>query len=316
MHWKTTILPTYEIRKSREQKNAFIEMLRKNYGGALTVEESRYIGKAENIIIGDPEKAKIVFTAHYDTCARLPFPNFITPKNPLVYIVYQIILAVVMLIPAFGLTLLTAVLSKSLPEFVALVLTELMMFAVVGFELWWMLAGPENKHTANDNTSGIVTVLTLADKLGFDDYAYILFDKEEMGLLGSTAFAKQHPNVKNNTLIVNFDCVSDGDNMLMAFSKAAQSTELYAKISENADRIMGEYGKTPVVTSLSTTIYPSDQQVFRKSAAVASLKRAKFIGLYMDRIHTANDTVFMEDNINALVKLFSEAAQDEKQHIL
>ena len=41
-------------------------------------------------VLGDPETAKVVFSAHYDTCARLPFPNFIAPKNLLVTLGYTL----------------------------------------------------------------------------------------------------------------------------------------------------------------------------------------------------------------------------------
>lgn len=307
MKWKDKILPSYEIRKSAKQKSDFIDMLKENYGEQLHIEESKAFVKSRNIVLGNADKAKVIFTAHYDTCAVLPFPNFITPKNLPVFVLYQILLTVALLVPAFIAVILVATLISNLNqnEEVGLILSELTMFAVIGFELWWMLAGPENKHTANDNTSGVVAVLTLADRLGFDDYAYILFDNEEKGLLGSASYAKAHPDIRNNTLVVNFDCVSDGDNILMSFSKNAMKTDVYKRVSEKADSVMLQYGKNPVVTTASTTIYPSDQQAFKNSVAVASLNKAKFVGLYMDKIHTSKDIVFMEDNINALTDMFS-----------
>lgn len=312
MKWKDKILPSYEIRKSAKQKSDFIDMLKENYGEQLHIEESKAFVKSRNIVLGNADKAKVIFTAHYDTCAVLPFPNFITPKNLPVFVLYQILLTVALLVPAFIAVILVATLISNLNqnEEVGLILSELTMFAVIGFELWWMLAGPENKHTANDNTSGVVAVLTLADRLGFDDYAYILFDNEEKGLLGSASYAKAHPDIRNNTLVVNFDCVSDGDNILMSFSKNAMKTDVYKRVSEKADSVMLQYGKNPVVTTASTTIYPSDQQAFKNSVAVASLNKAKFVGLYMDKIHTSKDIVFMEDNINALTDMFSVAVSE------
>lgn len=312
MKWKDKILPSYEIRKSAKQKSDFIDMLKENYGEQLHIEESKAFVKSRNIVLGNADKAKVIFTAHYDTCAVLPFPNFITPKNLPVFVLYQLLLTVALLVPAFIAVILVATLISNLNqnEEVGLILSELTMFAVIGFELWWMLAGPENKHTANDNTSGVVAVLTLADRLGFDDYAYILFDNEEKGLLGSASYAKAHPDIRNNTLVVNFDCVSDGDNILMSFSKNAMKTDVYKRVSEKADSVMLQYGKNPVVTTASTTIYPSDQQAFKNSVAVASLNKAKFVGLYMDKIHTSKDIVFMEDNINALTDMFSVAVSE------
>ena len=34
---------------------------------------------AKNVIVGNEKEAKLLFTAHYDTAPKLPFPNLITP---------------------------------------------------------------------------------------------------------------------------------------------------------------------------------------------------------------------------------------------
>ena len=44
-------------------------------------------------------------------------------------------------------------------------------------------------------------------------------------------------------------------------------------------------------------IYPSDQKAFAKGVGICSLKYHKFWGYYMNRIHTAKDTVLDEGNI-------------------
>lgn len=46
-----------------------------------------------------------------------------------------------------------------------------------------------------------------------------------------------------------------------------------------------------------TTLCPSDQMRFPCSAAAIALKKKRFLGLYLDRIHTKRDTVFQEENI-------------------
>jgi hypothetical protein len=43
--------------------------------------------------------------------------------------------------------------------------------------------------------------------------------------------------------------------------------------------------------------YPSDQANFSRGVGAAALKKAKGGLLYMDRIHTKRDTVYMEENI-------------------
>ena len=78
------ILRDWQVRKTKAQKLRFIEFLQSRLPG-LRVEEGGW-PLCRNLVLGDPENADVVFTAHYDTCARLPFPNFITPNNLLIYL--------------------------------------------------------------------------------------------------------------------------------------------------------------------------------------------------------------------------------------
>lgn len=71
------IFDNYQVRKTKSQKTAFIDLL-KQYYPDLTVEEGG-VPRNRNIVIGDVEHANIIVTAHYDTCAQLPFPNLIAP---------------------------------------------------------------------------------------------------------------------------------------------------------------------------------------------------------------------------------------------
>ena len=76
----------------------------RSYGerlGYVYAEEKGALG-ARNVLFGDPEKADYLVTAHYDTCARLPFPNFITPCNVGIYLLYQIVVALLFCVPVLG----------------------------------------------------------------------------------------------------------------------------------------------------------------------------------------------------------------------
>ena len=96
--WREDILPAYEIRKTKRQKTAFIDHLAEIYGSRMQVEEWGTLVKSRNIVLGNPDTASVIYTAHYDTCARVPFPNFITPKNIALYLLYQILLGLVMVV--------------------------------------------------------------------------------------------------------------------------------------------------------------------------------------------------------------------------
>ena len=98
--------------------------------------------------------------------------------------------------------------------------------------LFIFICGPASKTTVNDNTSGVTTVLDVMKELPQDQrnkVAFVLFDLEEAGILGSASFASKHKSIKKNTLVINFDCVSDGETMMFGLNK---STEKYAELLE------------------------------------------------------------------------------------
>ena len=123
--------------------------------------------------------------------------------------------------------------------------------------------------------------------------AFVFFDHEETGLLGSTLFHKRFKKIMDDKLLINFDCVSDGDHMMVSATKAARNTyadQLKAAFLPTAD-------KSILFTNSERTYYPSDQVGFKTAVAVASLKHKRFLGYYMDRIHTSKDTEFDTRNI-------------------
>lgn len=292
------ILDTYQIRKTRRQKEAFRTLLREvaeAYGYPVREEVSPWI-RSTNVIVGDLESARVVFTAHYDTCARLPFPNFLAPKNLAISLLYQIGIAAVLILIVAALSALLGMLgvqSEWLPG--ARLWAVLLLLCVM------MFAGPANPHTANDNTSG-VTVLTEAmaalpeqDRAGV---AFVFFDNEESGLFGSAFFKKKHDIQMRRTVLVNFDCVSDGDHMLLVVNKALEKDGIRMEALRRA--LVAPQGKTTEIASANRAFYPSDQMHFPMGAAAVALRHKPIIGYYVSRIHTARDTQYDEANIEML----------------
>jgi len=286
-----TILEKYQVRKSKKQKLAFAELLR-SYIPQLQVQEGGF-PRNRNLIVGDPATAKVILGAHYDTCARLPFPNFITPKKPLIAIAYGILIALPVIAVMFLVNFLTALIfwDPLLNYWVTLLLYLAIMYL--------MLAGPANKHTANDNTSGVITLLEIYQKMDpqmRSEVCFVFFDNEEAGLLGSGYFRKKYKKSVKNTLMINFDCVSDGDHFLLGISKNANQKYRVAI----ARAFTPEGNKQVLLENLKKIYYPSDQAGFPTAIAVAALKYKKPFGYYMDKIHTKRDTVFDEQNITYL----------------
>lgn len=286
-----TILEKHQVRKTTKQKLAFIEFLRERCP-QLEVQEGGCI-KCRNIVIGNPEKADVILTAHYDTCAALPLPNFIAPKNPVLTLLYSLIL----IIPLFGIMLLV---NWGLNLFNNYFLLNYFLSLAVYFGLLLLIIlGPANKHTANDNTSGVIVLCELLARLPEDKkdkVAFVFFDHEESGLIGSGVFRKKYKNIVKDKFLINFDCVSDGDYMMLATTKPAR--ELYGKAIDEA--FADADNKRVMIERLEKVYYPSDHSGFPVALAVAALKKGKFVGYYMDRIHTWRDTVFDEKNIDLI----------------
>jgi Zn-dependent M28 family amino/carboxypeptidase len=126
----------------------------------------------------------------------------------------------------------------------------------------------------------------------------VFFDNEENGLLGSAFFRKLHKkDGLNNKLMINYDCVSDGEHMLFVLNKPA--------LKAYGDDFVSAFPNTAEVTahveSSSDTMYPSDQAGFPVGVGVAAMKKKRFVGLYIDRIHTIRDTVMRRENIEYLI---------------
>ncbi len=290
------IFRKYQVRKNKKQKTAFIEYVKQlssEWGYSFRVEKGT-LG-ARNIVVGDPSKAKVIYTAHYDTCPVLPFPNFITPKCIALYLLYQvgiifaIFAAVALCIGA--LAVLAETLNLGLD--VTFWATEITYFGL----LFLLLAGPANKHTANDNTSGVTLLIDIMHELPEEErekVAFVFFDLEEMGLFGSMSFAKKHKAEMKDKLLLNFDCVSDGENMLFALRKNAKK---YRNAIETAFEATDGFC---VDIADKGVFYPSDQMQFPCGVGVASLRSTKGGLLYMNRIHTRRDVIYREENIQFL----------------
>ena len=287
------VFANHEIRKSRQQKTYFIEWVTeyaKAKGYDVRTEKGSF--GSRNIVIGDPDSAKVIFTAHYDTCAAMPLPNFITPKSIICYLLYQLVLTLVIVALPVAAAALIGLVNEALVPLTAIAGIYLVLFL--------MMFGPANKHTANDNTSGVTAVLDLLSAVPGEkrrDVAFVLFDLEEAGLIGSSSFAKKHRKSIKNTLLINFDCVSDGENILFALNRKAKGYK------EKIEQAYVSDGRFNVDVAYKGVFYPSDQMNVPVGAGVAALKKTKKLGiLYMDRIHTKKDTVYSEENIAFLVE--------------
>lgn len=140
-----TVFQSHQIRKGRRRKRAFVQCLAEGFAReGLVLNQEKAGIRGRNLILGDPQTAKFLFTAHYDTCAVMPLPNFITPKNVPLFLLCQLAITAMIIALAAGVALLPALFG--LGEGVDLMLFSLALFVLAAM----MLVGPANRHTAND----------------------------------------------------------------------------------------------------------------------------------------------------------------------
>ncbi len=301
------VLTQFPVRKSKQQKLAFrdaVQAYGESLGYEIKVEKGSF--GCHNVILGNPEKAAYLVTAHYDTCAALPVPNLLTPCNLLPFLGYQTVLTILLLLPMMLIFILGV-----------LLFPESSLVRVLAYISLWgmillMLAGPANKSNANDNTSGVVTLLEIAKTMPANQrhkVCFVLFDLEEAGLFGSASYRKAHQKEVNRQIVLNLDCVGDGDHIRLFPTKKLKKdckklTSLYAAC--------GYFGKKDIlVRENGFAVYPSDQNNFPYGVGICALKPSKW-GLYLGRIHTKKDTVLEVTNVNLLrAALISYMTQTE-----
>jgi len=293
-----TILDRFQVRKTKAQKTAFIRFMQQQIP-ELTVEEGGF-GSSRNLIVGDVSSAKTVLTAHYDTCAVLPVPNLIFPKNIVLSLLYGVLLALPMLILSGVFTWLFDQLAVSglISGQLAFLFSELMLLVLLAAFIGLLYFGKANRHTVDDNTSGVLLLCELYAAMTEEQKkktALVFFDNEEMGLLGSAYFRKRHRSEMKDKLLINFDCISDGDTILLIPNRKTQKRwgHVITAAYSAAD------GKTVSVLPSSRVFYPSDQAGFPYAVGAAAFRRSA-LGLYLGRIHTPRDTVLDETNLTIL----------------
>lgn len=295
MNTPMDVVKNYPVRKSKKQKQAFradVTQWLQNLGYPVCEEEGSF--HSCNLVIGDPQRARYLVTAHYDTCARLPFPNLIAPCNFWTFLLYQIFICLMLMLPALAVGGLVGYLLHSFD--IGYFLFVVLLWAAIVL----MLIGPANSSNVNDNTSGVVTLLEIArsiPELHRKNVCFVLFDLEEAGLIGSASYKKKHKREIPNQLVLNLDCVGEGDDIyFFPTAKLKKSKERLAPLQ----KLAGGYGKKSIaVRTKGFSIYPSDQSNFPYGVGICALKRG-WAGLYLSRIHTPRDTVLDETNVNIL----------------
>ena len=295
MDYLKEINDKHPIRKTEEQKQSFRKYVIDKATEKGAVARVEKLDKHNNVVIGDPQTAKTVFTAHYDTpCASL-FPNLMMPRNKGLFYLYQFV--IIFLFLALSLTPAITVGMNILQSEIAYA----GIFLVIYFGLFFLCFKTfTNKHNANDNTSGVATILSIIDKLSkeqLEKVAFILFDNEEKGLQGAKAYSKAHKTQMQDKLLINFDCVANGKNVIFIAKQKAEENPYYAVCKEsfisNEEFNVEFY---PFKGSVSN----SDYKKFEQGVCCVACKKSKKGILYTPYIHTKKDVAADVKNIEFL----------------
>ena len=224
-------------------------------------------GKAVNVIAGDPERASILYAAHYDTPLREPLPAILCPTRPVTYLLYQALTPVLALVLCFAVSL-------------------------------GVKYGPSEKNNVNANTSGVAALLRTAEQLTpryRNDVCFLFLDGGSDNMRGAKGFRKRYPSAKEKPVLC-LDCVGSGDELLILPGKGARwNGELLDAINssfENSER------KTCYDKVDGLVHFPGDQRAFRQGIAVCAVRRVPGFGRFI--CPTGKDNRIDDENLELL----------------
>lgn len=287
------VLNDFPVRKSKQEKQAFLEAVQayvQGMGYTCTVEEGSF--GSRNLVMGDPEQAEFLVTAHYDTPAKRRIPNVCTPTSLLRTIGKLIVTFLLFGLLGFCIGYFLGK-SKLAPGII--------LFSCPFIHMLFKHLNRPNPNNANDNTSGVVTVLEIMrtlPQMHRNRVCFVLFDLEELGLIGSASYRKAHKEATEKQIVLNLDCIGDGDEIwFFPSKKLKQDSALMQKLI----RCSGWFGQKQIlIRDKGFASYPSDHQHFPLSAGIGAFHNKKGVGPYLTRIHTEQDTILDETNVNIL----------------
>ena len=283
------VLKNHPVRRTMKQKKAFrasVQSYLERQGYSVR-EEGR--GKVKNLVFGDPETARFLITAHYDTPAAAWDPQIQMPCNRFLNGLCQSFNALVGLIPALGAGVLAWFLSHDL-HMAACALAVLAILRPV-----LMLFGPANRRNANGNTSGVVALLETAASMPQNlrsRVCFVLLDRGEPDMAGSAAHRKAHFLASRYQTVIDLNCVGDGDTVMFFPGREMKG-------DANLLCLERRCGPKSVSVWKKPSAWVSDHLNFPRSVGVAALRRGK-LGYWLGRTHTFRDTVLDYTNVNIL----------------
>jgi len=309
------LLHEHGARMTRKHKSMFREFIAElsNSLGYKSKIEDCFLAK--NVVVGDPKTAEIVLTAHYDTPPNMPFDA----------IMKQIVGLGVGTVGLMGVGMLFTdyVINNCSAENMSQMMNIAMAFnlvpllSAVGFTgmgaYTFGLAGGENKKNYDDNTSGVLTLISLMNY--YKDLpdeekkkiAFVFFDNEEKGLVGSLCYRARHSlaqykKVRNQNFI-NFDCVGVGKRVNLFYTGNAIKP-LVKSVAESFESKVDEgYSLNLSKSSMNSM---SDHISFVGTRGNVMILCDEESDKVTNHIHSKKDSKLVLDNIGVVSKMSAE----------
>lgn len=273
------ILREFPVRRKPSEKEKFrlwlMGTLRElGYDPKLQSRETplQFGGNIVNVVAGDPEKAKLILVAHFDTGIRSLLPPLYMPTRPLTAFLYAALTPALVLLGSFVLSFaLTFPFNApylTLPLFLVLIVTALL----------YLRFGPSEPRNLNDNTSGVAALLETAAALTpryRANVAFAFLDGGFAGMLGAKGFRARYPSAKERT-VINVSCVAEGGELLILPNKYSRwNGEVLDAILDSFEN--GEHTTTFLKTD-GLIYYPSDNRAFRHSFVICACEKVPGFG--------------------------------------
>lgn len=283
------VLQQFPVRKTGKQKQAFrdaVQSYARTLGYQTDVEK-------RNIIIGDPETAGYLITAHYDTPAGWWVPSLLVPFSLPLSILSQILVAAALFLPAVLVTAVTAYLVPDRAVWYPVLLAMLALTLVL------MAAGPASRRSANGSTSGVVTLLETAASMPKNlrgRVCFVLFDGNEPAMTGACFHRRAHRCATDMQTVLNLDCVGEGNTIVFIPDKRVKADDDILDRLIDLERVCGD--KQVLVRDRGFAFLPSGHTVFPRGIGICALggKKDRVIG----KVHTFRDVCLDHTNVNIL----------------
>ncbi|MDR1940274.1 MAG: M28 family peptidase [Clostridiales bacterium] len=294
----------FRVRRKPEVKREFFNYI-KEYMSERGISGRADGGfeKTTNLIFGDEKKAEVLLTAHYDTSKSgltMP-PVFVTNRAGIIGDI-----AVMSCIIAFviaGTTLSGVFLGW---PYAALFFATCGVYTAFSFIF-------DNKFNFNDNTSGCIALLDVADRLSksnpelFEKICFVFFDDEENGTLGSKKLKKRLIAESGRAeyskkILLNFDCVGGRDKDICIYTHNQDGLSV-------ANEIKAVAPKDAVISVYKTPLLPTDSMPFSDIRAVTFISTSKSAIKALTKLsdtHSKNDNFLDEAMIDFYATIATE----------